>query len=281
MKALFALAALIACQSICSSLAHAADAPISSVGTAMTEAAQKFLASLDPAQTAKVVMAFDDPRRLDWHNIPKPERKGLQVRDMNPQQRQLCNGLLKAALSEAGYDKAQKIMALENNLREGEKGQKDSPLRDPQRYFLTIFGKPETAGTWGWSFEGHHFSLNFVVRDAQVISDTPSFWGANPATVWIYIPDGPEKGTRTLAAEEQLAFDLLHQLDDAQKKRAIIADKAPAEYRAAGQPQLPHAAPQGLPAADMTEAQRKALWRCSRHTTPIWLRRSPRRGWLT
>jgi hypothetical protein len=166
---------------------------------------------------------------------------------------------LRAALSESGYDKALKIMSLENNLREGEKSVKDGPIRDPERYFLTIFGKPEMTGTWGWSFEGHHLSLNFVIRESQVISDTPNFWGANPATVSLFIEGGPAAGTRVLGKEEQLAFDLLNDLDAAQQRKAIISEKAPADYRAAGQPQPPHSAPEGLAATEMSETQRKTL----------------------
>ena len=242
------------------SVAQAAEAPSGHVGLAMTEAAQKFVASLDANQAAKVMMKFDDPARLDWHNIPKPERKGLQFKDMSAEQRKLCLALVQTALSKTGYEKGLKIMSLESNLREGEKAIPNSPLRDPERYFLTIFGKPDASGTWGWSFEGHHFSLNFVIRDGQVVSDTPSFWGANPATVHIFVPGGPENGTRTLGQEEQLAFDLVNSLDDAQRAKAIIAEKAPDEYRNAGKPEPPHSAPEGLAAADMTEAQKKTLW---------------------
>ncbi len=232
----------------------------SAVGAAMATAAQDYLAGLSADQLAKAVMDFDDPARLDWHNIPKPERKGVQIRDLSPDQRKLCHALLRAGLSETGYDKAVKIMSLEANLREGEQGQQGTPFRDPERYFLTIFGKPGSEGAWGWSFEGHHFSLNFVIRDGAVVSDSPSFWGANPATVKVFIKGGPETGTRTLANEEQLAFDLVNALDETQRKRAIIAAKAPDDYRAAGQPQPPHTAPEGIAAADLTEAQRKALW---------------------
>ncbi len=230
------------------------------VASAMAAAANNFLASLSDDERAKAVRDYDDPARLDWHNIPKDQRKGLQYREMSPAQRQLCHELLKSALSDVGYEKAVKIMSLENNLREGEKGQQGTPFRDPERYFLTIFGKPGDQGNWGWSFEGHHFSLNFAVNDGQVISDSPSFWGANPATVHTFIDGGPEVGTRTLANEEQLAFDLLASLDAAQLKKALIADKAPDDYRAAGQPQPPHTAPEGIAAADMTEAQKKILW---------------------
>jgi len=225
----------------------------------MTDAAKQFVASLSDPQRAKVALRFDDPARLDWHNIPKPERKGLQLRDLSADQQQLCHVLLRAALSEAGYDKAVKILALENNLHDGEKGRADGPLRDPLRYYITIFGRPDADGTWGWSFEGHHFSVNFVIRDGQVVADTPSFWGANPATVHTFVEGGPEIGTRTLTDEEQLAFDLLDSLDDAQRKQAVISDEAPADYRAPGQPQPPHTPPVGLPAEEMTAAQKKTL----------------------
>ncbi len=228
------------------------------VGSAMANAAHEFLASLDPQQRAQADLKFDDPARLDWHNIPKPQRKGIQIGDMNPAQRQHCHDLLRAALSEVGYGKAVKIMALENNLREGEQGK--GPLRDPERYFLTIFGTPAEKGRWGWSFEGHHLSLNFVVRDGEVVSDTPSFWGANPATLHIVVPGGPPQGTRTLAQEEQLAFDLVNSLSSEQRQLAVIAEKAPADYRAAGLPQPPHTAPEGIPAAKLTAQQRQLLW---------------------
>jgi Protein of unknown function (DUF3500) len=235
-------------------------APPSPTARAMTDAARDFLGALSPEERERAMRAYDDPVRLDWHNIPKPERKGLQVRDMSAPQRTHTHALLRAALSPTGYEKAVWIMALEANLREGEKGQAGAPLRDPERYFLTIFGEPSLQGTWGWSFEGHHFSLNFSVREGQVIADTPSFWGANPATVRVEVPGGPPLGTRTLAQEEQLALDLMQLLDDAQRAAAIIAAEAPAEYRGGGEPQPSRAPPQGLAAQDMNDAQRDKLW---------------------
>jgi hypothetical protein len=238
---------------------HGKDRTASDVGGAMAIAAQKFLASLDEEDLAKATMPFDDPSRTDWHNIPKPDRKGMQFHDMNAEQQELCHSLLRSALSESGYDKAVTIMSLENNLREGEKAVQGAPLRDPERYFLTIFGEPNAKGTWGWSFEGHHLSLNFVIREGNTICDTPSFWGANPATVKVFIDGGPAVGTRTLGPEEQLAFDLVNGLDVAQQGEAVIADKAPDDYRAAGQPQPPHTPPAGLQVAKMNQGQKKTL----------------------
>lgn len=230
------------------------------LGHEMAAAAKAVLAGLSEKDQARVMMKFDDPARLDWHNIPKPTRKGVQLREMNADQQKLVHKLLEVALSKVGYEKAARIMSLENNLFEGEKPLLGSPIRDPQRYFLSIFGKPENTGEWGWSFEGHHFSLNFAIKNGEVVADTPSFFGANPATVGVFVTGGPEKGTRTLANEEQYAFDLVNQLTDEQRKKAIIDEKAPADYRAAGAPTPPPYAPEGIAASDLTDAQKKTLW---------------------
>lgn len=225
----------------------------------MAAAAKAFLDALTPEQRSEAIVPFDGPERRDWHNIPKADRKGVEFGELSEEQRKLALALLRTALSEQGYDKSLKIMALENNLREGEKNFSGAPLRDPERYFITIFGEPADAGAWGWSFEGHHFSQNLAIKDGRVVGDTPSFWGANPATVSIFVDGGPEVGTRTLASEEQLAFDLLDSLEPSQAAEAIIAEKAPADYRGPGQPEPPRSAPEGLAAGKMTDEQRQIL----------------------
>ena len=106
-----------------------------------------------------------------------------------------------------------------------EKG--SGPVRDPENYFLTIFGEPSDRGKWGWRIEGHHLSLNFVVEDGKIASATPAFFGSNPAEV----TTGSRKGLRNLADLEDRALRLLQALDDGQKKVAIIADKAPGDIR--------------------------------------------------
>lgn len=238
---------------------------LESTGADMTESATKYLATLDPAQKAKSLLAYDAPNRVDWHFIPKEYRKGLQLRDMNTAQREAAHTLLKSCLSEVGYDKAVKIMALENLLRELEKARKGSPFRDPERYFFTVFGAPQEKGRWGLSIEGHHLCLNFVVENNHVISSTPTVFCANPATVLGEVPDEVKnvkevkKGLRILAQEEQLAFDLLASLDADQAKAAVIADVAPKEVRDPGVAQPPQDKPDGIAASALKESQQKAL----------------------
>jgi hypothetical protein len=102
-------------------------------------------------------------------------------------------------------------------------------------------------------------SQNFVVVDGHVTCDSPSFWGACPATVKVFVENGPQLGTETLHDEEQLAFDLLSSLDAVQRAKAIVAATSPEDYRNPGQPQPPHTPPTGLAAAEMTEAQQQLL----------------------
>jgi hypothetical protein len=226
---------------------------------AMLAAANAFLDSLSPEQRREATISFSAPERRDWHNIPKADRKGVELGALSSEQRGLALALLHTGLSDEGYDKALKILALENNLREGEKHLKNAPLRDPDRYYVTIFGQPSGEGAWGWSFEGHHFSQNFALRDGVVVGDTPSFWGANPATVSTFVAGGPEVGTRTLAKEEQLAFDLVNSLDGPQLAAALIAEKAPADYRGAGAPEPPRTPAEGIAAAQLTDLQKETL----------------------
>jgi hypothetical protein len=226
-------------------------------GVDMTKAAQAYLESLSKEQRAKSQLEYETPQRVGWHFIPKDERKGLQIKEMDERQRKAAHALLSAALSEAGYDKATKIMALEHILDVLEPKPRRN-IRDTERYFFTVFGTPGDDARWGLSVEGHHLSLNFVVEKGAIISSTPAFFGANPATVKSEVSGGLPKGTRVLASEEQLAFDLLGTLNDEQRKTAVIDEKAPAEIRAAGEPQPPTDAPAGI-AAGALKADQAAI----------------------
>lgn len=228
-------------------------------GVSLCRSAQGYLQSLSAEQRAKTLLPFETPQRMGWHFIPKDERKGLQVKEMTPAQREAAHQLLKNALSGVGYEKATKIMSLELILRELEKAKTGSPLRDTERYFFTIFGEPTEDQRWGLSVEGHHLSLNFVMDKGAVVASTPSFFGANPAEVKSEVAGALPVGTRILAKEERLAFDLINALDETQRRTALIADTAPREIRAAGEVEPPREPAVGLPVPQMTVAQRHTL----------------------
>ncbi|MEM6690654.1 MAG: DUF3500 domain-containing protein, partial [Planctomycetota bacterium] len=144
-------------------------------------------------------------------------------------------------LSDRGFAKAEQIMRLEDLLRLLE-GEGRNWARDPNLYYVTVFGTPGNSGRWGLSFEGHHLSLNFSFRDGQLVDATPQFMASNPATVMNQPANNedasvPPIGTQVLKVEEKLAFKLVGSLNEEQSAAAIIAKKAPKEIRYAGKPQ--------------------------------------------
>jgi hypothetical protein len=111
-------------------------------------------------------------------------------------------------------------MSLDQVLKEMENGK--GPERDPEKYYVSIFGEPTDHGTWGYRFEGHHISVNFTVVNGKIAS-SPNFFGANPAEV----RQGSRAGLRALAREEDLGREFVKSLDDAQRATAIVDKTAP------------------------------------------------------
>lgn len=224
-----------------------------------TGAATTWIDSLDAAQRARGLRPFTEAGRTDWHFVPKASRKGVQLRDMTPAQEQAALALLRSALSEAGYEKSLLIMSLEEILRRLE-GDRAKNIRDPKRYFFTIFGTPADTGTWGLSIEGHHLSLNFTVRDGAVVDSTPQCMGANPAEVKTTFAGSPEAGHRVLRDEEAVAFELVKSLDATQQAAAVTAEP-PKEIRAAGEPQPSQEPATGIAWRQLTSDQQGMLRR--------------------
>ncbi|WP_437623142.1 DUF3500 domain-containing protein [Sorangium sp. So ce1151] len=219
---------------------------------ALGSAARAFLDGLDHASRDRAQLAFHSSDRQDWHYVPR-YRAGLAIGDMNGSELSAAHALLRTGLSQAGYRKLEGILLLEGILGgiEGNPG-----FRDPGRYHLALFGQPGHQAPWGLRFEGHHISLNFTSA-GHAVATTPAFLGANPAEV----PSGPRKGLRVLASEEDLGRAFLASLTPAQRQRAVIAPAAPLDIvtEASRRAALPSF--DGLPAAEMTPAQRAALIR--------------------
>jgi hypothetical protein len=234
----------------------AAQSPSSSPDLAA--AAKEFLGSLNAEQQARAAMPFETPRRVQWHYVPLEDRKGLPISQLNDGQKQLAHAMLRAVLSQTGYEKTTAIMELEKILRHLEKDRPDW-FRDPTRYFFAIFGEPGGDAPWQLSVEGHHVSLNFVVERGRIVSHTPSFLGANPAEVKADYPAGPPRGTRVLGREEELAFELLRTFSPEQLREALTAEQAPRDIRAGGETQPPPADSAGLSYARMDSRQQQLL----------------------
>ena len=193
---------------------------------AMIAAANRFIAVLDDDQKKDTLFAWGDDKRQGWHFLPdkfiKPDRRryGLRLDKMEPDQRAMAQALVSSALSSRGVLEASTIQAFEQLLHEMEN---KNPIRNPEWFYVSIFGTPAEGATWSWRFEGHHLSVNITIVDGKHISATPSFFAANPGLV----TKGPLKGLKLLGDEEDLARALIISMNEEQRKKAIFMDKAP------------------------------------------------------
>jgi len=239
---------LLACGGLV--LTAAWSAAFEDVARDMQEQAKHFLAALDGAKRDKATFAFDDEERFNWHFTPV-ERQGLPYRELTRGERRLADRLLASGLSRDGLDKAFGIMYLDQILFERE----GRDIRDPERYFVSIFGEPGGQGAWGWRVEGHHLSLNFTLRDGQLVSASPAFMGSNPAIV----RDGPHAGLEVLAEEQRLGRELLGMFDGEARARVVFAEEAPRDIVTSNARRVDIGAPIGLAVRDMTPQQAEAL----------------------
>ena len=224
----------------------------------MSVAAQNFLSALSESQRTQATYSLEADERTDWHFVPKQERKGLPLTAMTAEQVYLVNTLLNESLGRVGFSKATGIMYLESVLRgiEVERGREGAyEYRDPTRYFITIFGNPQLKSSWGWSFEGHHISLNFTIVDGSLVASTPAFFGANPHLV----PSGAAKGLRVLGNEEDRARRLLDSLDENQLAKAVIGEIVPRDIFSAAKPRITREQPQGIKATELVPEQFELL----------------------
>jgi hypothetical protein len=213
-------------------------------------AVNKFLSSLNDSLRSIAHYPYDDAERFNWWFVPR-SRNGLSFHAMDVQQKEAATNLLKASLSQQGYQKASGILALEAILREVEgRGQADS-YRDPLNYYFTIFGNPSADQLWGWRIEGHHLSLNFTSLKGTVEAVTPSFMGANPAIV----TKGAEHGKQVLKQETNLGFLLVNALTAAQLKEAVFAQTAPADIISGNRRKADQVRPEGISYHALTESQ--------------------------
>jgi hypothetical protein len=216
--------------------------PAREIADRMAKAARDWLDSLDPVQralgTGPAPGADEaaEAERTTWFYTPT-DHGGLTFARQAPAQYRQVMRLLSTGLSEAGYNTVAAIIGLENVLDRVEDfsilwGRERS--RDPNMYYLRVFGEPGGTEPWGWRFGGHHVSLNFLVVDGRVAATTPLFLGADPAS-------SPLLGGQTLrplAAAEDLARELVRSLSPEAAERAILLPRPPYDVVAGNSPRV-------------------------------------------
>ena len=235
----------------------------------LTAAAVAWLDTLDEAGRSRAVFRFGDAERFSWDYVPGT-RLGLAVGEMTVAQRRAAAAIVDTALSERGAREVRGVIDLEPVLGELERraGRGNWRRRDPGSYWHAVFGSPGSDEPWSWRIGGHHVAVHVTVAGGRIIGATPSFLGANPATV----PDGPSAGLRTLDGEERLARTFMASLTSPQRRVAIVDPVAPADILSgSGRRAELRDVPAGIRYDALDVGQRSALEALVRH----YLGRSP------
>ena len=194
----------------------------------MVDAAHAWLDSLTDDQRAAAVLPWPaEQERHTWFYTPT-DHGGLPLARQGSAQQRLALRLLGSGLSRPGFVTVSTIMGIENVLDHMEGWQAGFARergRDPQMYWLRVFGEPSLSGPWSWRFGGHHVSVQHLVVDGSVQASTPCFMGSDPA--WAPLLGGHL--LRPLGAVEDLARDLVRSLDDEQAARAVISAVPPVD----------------------------------------------------
>lgn len=239
--------ATFVCLCLCISMSLSAE----DVADRMQAAACAFLDTLESEQLESAAHAFDEKRK-DWNFTPI-ERNGLSLKRMNAQQREQAYALLREGLSEQGIETVEQIRSLESVLQLIEGPDRRFP-RDPEAYFVWIFGDPD-SDAWAWRFEGHHVAINATLVRGSGVSMAPRFLGANPATV----KEGDRAGFRALPEEEDLAFALLESLSSEQSTKAVFKPKAPRDIFSGAHREVQPLPIEGLSYQEMDTLQQMLL----------------------
>ncbi|MEE2787604.1 MAG: DUF3500 domain-containing protein [Myxococcota bacterium] len=185
---------------------------------ALVEATLTFLDLLTPDKRDAARAPFGDNAHQVFEFLPPLmiPRTGLSMRALNRVETDALATVLRAALSETGYQQVETIRNLESVLARMDSGQAVTDNRDPNNYFFQVFGEPRIDGDtpWGFRFEGHHLSIQMATLGCTLFSATPNFWGASPRTeVLAPIIDAANALLNTLTAAQQriasVNFDLI------------------------------------------------------------------------
>jgi len=215
----------------------------------LVAAVDALLSKLTDAERSMAIFKFnDEDQRLRWSNLPTGifQRKGLRMGDLKPEQFDAVMAVLKATLSPDGYQQVIDNMAGEETLNSG--GRRGRLVFGEDEYYFSILGTPSVTQPWMWQFGGHHLAINAtIVRDKITLG--PSLTGGQPMH---YSKDG--KQIVQMADEIAIAFELINSLNDAQKKKTVLAERFADMALGPGRDDV-RPEPEGIPASDLTESQ--------------------------
>ena len=188
----------------------------------LREAAQHFLASLSAKKRANATFDIDSIEWRAWSNAhPFLFRHGICLHHLTEPQREAALTLMRAGMSERGFEAARNVMRLSEHLRE----LTDRPEEHGEwHYFISIFGAPSAELPWGWQIDGHHLNVNCLVLGDRVVM-TPHLVGGEP----LLARSGIYAGACVLREEEAVGHAFMTSLSPQQRSKATLGDRLPRE----------------------------------------------------
>ena len=172
---------------------------------------------------------------------------------MSAAQKAAAWDVLATLFSPAGIEKTRNVMTLQDVLA----SQGNMPgQRSSERFSFAVFGTPAETGAWGFRLEGHHLHQSISVRDNRIVSVTPSSFSVNPNRV----TSGKHAGLVTLRDEEALARRLIGDLSPKLQGRARLSATPMNNILSYAGRERANAQEVGVPAAELTSAQRDLVW---------------------
>jgi hypothetical protein len=186
---------------------------------AMIEAVNTLLALMSPEQRKASCFPAGSNQWRHWQNTELyVEHYGLRLDEGSERLRDATMAVLRASMSQHGYELSRDVMKLNRFLGDLVGG---PAVMGEWSYIFCLFGTPSASEPlsepWGWQLFGHHLVLNCFVLGEQMVL-TPAFWGAEPS----YADHGPFKGIRIFQDEERAGLKLMRAFSPEQQKRAIV-----------------------------------------------------------
>ncbi|NUB45430.1 DUF3500 domain-containing protein [Fertoebacter nigrum] len=212
---------------------------------AVVDAANAFLDGLSPGQRARALYGDADPAMRQWIYFPsRRDRNGIALGALTEAQRSAAFGVAAAMLSQRGYDQFRGVLAAEDELglRNGE------AHVNAGRYFIAIFGTPDTTGRFTVQINGHHLAHHASFANGAAMP-TPSFVGTDPVEI---VLDGGR--VRPMLGKTQAFSALLGGLGASELAAAEIDPVDDVRVGTGASDRYPET--QGIRVADLGAAQR-------------------------
>jgi hypothetical protein len=138
----------------------------------LREQTGKFLTSLNADQLAACMQEMDTKKR--WHKqYTGGKREGVQIKDLNAEQKKAMEVLFKLVLSDYGWKMAETVAK-----QDGEQGL--------DKYYIACFGDPRKEGApFALRLCEHHLTVvNLEIAGGKLTEFGPILLGANPPVLW-------------------------------------------------------------------------------------------------